>query len=98
MNLNHQESWSLIFGVVALMLTLVWLRIFPKRLADKANHWRFIVLRWFHALVWLLLAAAAFVARFEVLGGAHTAQPLAWLSLVAYLTFIVTLLTSKRAA
>jgi hypothetical protein len=37
---------------------------------------RRFALRWSHAIVWLLLAAAVFVADFGVMGGA-LAQPLA---------------------
>jgi hypothetical protein len=53
------------------------------------------VLRWFHALVWLILAVAAFIGGFEVLGSGSTAKPFAWLSLIVYLIFMFMVLTNK---
>ena len=53
------------------------------------------ILRWFHALVWLFLAAAAFIAGFDILGGANTARLVALLALITYLVFMVTIMTTK---
>ena len=52
-----------------------------------------VSVRWFHALTWLLLATAAFLTGFKVL--AQIAQPIALLSLLVYIIFMVTLFTSQ---
>jgi len=54
-----------------------------------------MILRWFHALTWLLLALAAFIASYKLLGGTNLAKPIALLSLVVYLIFMITFTTSK---
>ncbi len=83
-----------IWGVVCLAVAAVWLFVWPRQKA-AATGVRFFILRWFHAVVWLLLAAAAFIAGFNVLGGVNTAQPVAWLSLLTYLIFMLTFATAK---
>lgn len=84
-----------VWGVFCLVLTAVWVVVWPHQRAVEAEGLRFLVLRWFHALVWLLLAIAAFVAAFGVLGGAATARIVALLSLVTYLIFMATFVTSR---
>lgn len=74
-------------------LAAVWVVVWPKHRAPTGV--RFIIVRWFHALTWLLLAIAALVAGFDILGGVSLAKPIALLSLLVYLVFMGTLATSK---
>ncbi len=86
----------IVVGGFCLLLTLVWVFIWPRGRVTPADGLRYIIVRWFHALVWLLLALAAFVAGLDLFGGLALAQPLALLSLVVYIVFMFTLMTSKQ--
>lgn len=82
------------WGVICLAVATVWIFVWPNRAAARAGL-RFFILRWFHTLVWLLLALAAFMAGFNILGGVGTAQPVALLSLLVYLVFMFAVVTSR---
>jgi hypothetical protein len=84
-----------LWGSLCLILAVVWVIIWPHDRAATANGVRFFILRWFHALVWLLLAIAAFIIGLQVLGGAPTARIVALLALISYLIFMATLVTSR---
>ncbi|GIV79220.1 MAG: hypothetical protein KatS3mg050_3614 [Litorilinea sp.] len=84
----------LAWGGVCLALAANWFLIWPSHRAAQTQGLRYVILRWFHGLTWLLLAAAAFLARFGLLGGLNTAKVLAVLALATYLTFMVTLVRS----
>ena len=77
-----------IWGALCLVLTAVWIVVWPHDKASAVDGLRFLILRWFHALVWLLLAIAAFIAAFNVLGGASTSRIVAFLALMTYLVFV----------
>lgn len=83
-----------VWGGLCLALAVVWGIVWPSDRAGPVGAPRYIILRWFHALVWLLLALAAFCAAFDVLGGA-AARVAAAIALIAYLVFILTLTTSR---
>ena len=57
--------------------------------------WRHEVLRWFHALVWVLLVASCFVRPSQALDGSATANVLALRALATYAIFAGTLLTER---
>ena len=60
---------------------------------------RYLILRWSHAVVWLLLALSCFARASETLGGAGIvgmANILALLALVVYVAFMATLLTANH--
>lgn len=83
----------LVWSGVALMMAILFVFIWPRRLVDGAmppGH--LLILRWGHAAVWLLLAASLFLRATGALGGAATANIIALLALAAYLSFIATLL------
>jgi hypothetical protein len=84
-----------ILGIACLLLTIVWLFVWPRDRAAHSALMPYIILRWFHALTWLLLAIAAFIAGYNILGGIHWAKAIALLSLIVYLIFIVTFITSR---
>ena len=83
--------WGGVCLVVALAFTAVWP---SNKITNDTATLRFFILRWFHAIVWLLLAAACFVRGAGILGGAGTANMIALAALLVYLVFMATLLTS----
>jgi hypothetical protein len=85
--------WGMLCLVVALIFTLVWPR--GKR-PGKARALQSLILRWFHALVWVLLAVSFSLRGGMILDGSGTANVLALLALVVYLIFIRTVLISSR--
>lgn len=84
-----------LLGIGCLALTVVWLVVWPRDRATRSAVIRYMILRWFHALTWLFVAFAAFIAGYNILGGTNLAKPIALLSLVVYLIFMVTFTTSK---
>lgn len=84
-----------IWSVVCLALSIVWVFVWPSKTTVTAGL-RFFILRWFHSIVWLLLAAAAFIAGFNILGAATAARQIALLSLITYLAFMFTVATARR--
>lgn len=90
----------LIWGCLCLMVALIYLFISPrliKRRQSPYAKWRYLVLRWFHSLVWLLLALSCFLWGEYLNGGAVLANVLALLSLAIYLVFIVTFIVDRKA-
>jgi hypothetical protein len=82
-------------GIAALVMTVLWVFIWPRKESVQPNSLPHFILRWFHALVWLLLAAAAIIASSDIFGGGNTAQLVAFLGLIIYLIFITTVVTTK---
>ena len=82
--------------VIASIYTVVWPR--PRYPAARTRpaccH---LVLRWCHALVWLLLALSCFVRPARSLGGPATANALALLALIAYVLFLGMALADRAA-
>lgn len=83
------------WGVICLVVAVVWAFAWPANRNVASGSLPYFILRWGHALVWLFLAAAAFIAGFNILGGADTAQFIALLALLAYLVFMATLVATK---
>ena len=90
------------WGIACLVIAVIYVFYvpLPSPTYDLRNQvrWKFVVIRWFHPLVWVLLAAACLVMQ----SGADYAKPLArglaFSGLAAYLVFIVTLLIEKQSA
>jgi hypothetical protein len=82
-------------GFAALMMAVLWVFFWPRKKSVKPGSLPFFILRWSHALTWLLLAAAAWTAGFNILGGKAAAQLVAFLGQVTYLVFIATVATTK---
>ncbi len=81
---------------VAAIYTVVWPR--PRDPAARARPpWRHLVLRWCHALVWLLLALSCFVRPARALGGPAMANVLGLVSLVGYVVFLATVVVDRAA-
>lgn len=85
----------IVWGVGGLAIAVLWVFIWPKKENVLKNSPQYFILRWFHALVWLFLSAAAFISGFDILGGRNTAQYLALLGLTTYLIFMTTVATTK---
>jgi hypothetical protein len=96
MNVTFLGTPFLVWGGVCFVLSIIWVRFWPSDRAAGVDAIRRFILRWFHALVWLLLAVAAWVAASGGAGGAATARIVAFLALITYLVFMFTLLTSGR--
>jgi len=75
-----------VWGVAALVLAVVWVIVWPADKAVTLTGFRFMVLRWGHALVWLLLGLAAFAAASA--STARFTQPLALVALGVYAAFM----------
>lgn len=83
-----------VWGVICLALAILWIVVWPSDKAVPEDGLRYFILRWFHALTWLLLALSAWVAAFNLPGGARTAKVMAYLSLPVYLIFLAAFITS----
>ncbi len=81
-----------VWGILGLVIATIWLFVWPSDKVAGASTLQFIVLRWFHALVWLLLSAAAFAAATP--RGARMASVLGWSALATYVVFVAVMLTS----
>jgi hypothetical protein len=84
-----------VWGLLCTILTIIWVFFYPSDTAVATDSVSFFILRWFHAVTWLLLALAAFIAAFNWVGGVATARRVAFLSLVTYLIFMGVFLTSR---
>ena len=78
-----------VWGGICLVLAVIWVSVWPSDKVTAADGLRFIILRWFHALTWLLLAMAAFVSASRTIWAASAANILALLSLLSYLVYII---------
>lgn len=83
--------WGGLCLVVALAFTVFWP---SSKVGADTSALRYLVLRWFHALVWLLLALSCFIRGAGVSGGAGAANLVALVALPVYLVFVAVLLTS----
>jgi hypothetical protein len=78
--------WAAACGLLAVIYYLSWPR---ARAQGRTRGLRYIVLRWFHSLVWVLLGVA--LALYELPPGAprSVAKVLAVAALGAYISFVV---------
>jgi hypothetical protein len=84
--------WAMICLGIAAVYYYIWPRPHPRRATPRTT-WRHVVLRYFHALVWVLLAAGCFagMAGLSTLG-----LLLALAALPTYAIFLVTLLRDRQ--
>jgi hypothetical protein len=79
----------LVWGGLCLLVAAIFVVVWPKdRLAD-ASALRLFVVRWFHALVWVFLAASCFLRIQPALNG--LANQVALAALITYLIFMASL-------
>jgi hypothetical protein len=80
----------LVWGSLALVVSALFAVVNPGVKAVGVRGWRFVVLRWFHALVWLLLALSFVMRGFLPSSGASNLIALS--ALLVYVTFLLTLI------
>jgi small-conductance mechanosensitive channel len=85
-----------VWGGVCLLIGAVYTIFWPRPQASRLEPrpiWMHLILRWTHAVVWLLLAAASFALA---AGYIHSGRNLASLALAVYFVFMGTLLVDRR--
>jgi hypothetical protein len=87
--------WVLICGGLAVFYAISWPRLRAAGLARDGL--RYIVLRWFHPLVWVLLGFSLGLFAAPIPVARVVAQVLAVLALIAYVAFAAALLVPSRA-
>ena len=88
--------WGVVCLLVAGMYLIVWPGRKPRPIAPPRPLWRHVILRWFHALVWVLLALSCFVRANQLPGGPATADVMALVALVLYVAFVSTVVIERR--
>lgn len=84
-----------IWSAICLAVGVVYLFLWPKPGDRERDRFTHIVLRWFHAAVWLLLAVAALLAA----AGSETIAAVAILvGVLMYVIFLVTMVRDQREA
>jgi hypothetical protein len=84
--------WALWSG---LAFTVAVLFTFVAPGSSGTTGLRFVVLRWFHPLTWLLLALSALIRGFFV-GASRPADLVAQLALVTYVVFLLAFVGARR--
>lgn len=82
------------WAVLAFMVAGLFALIVPG--ADEASGIAYVVLRWFHALVWVLLGLSALVRGF-LPDNTLLADILAWLALALFVVYLVTLVRQRAS-
>lgn len=52
------------WGVCALVLSVIWVFVWPQEKVLEPGSIRYIAVRWGHSVVWLLMAASFFMRQF----------------------------------
>lgn len=81
-------AWSALCLLIAIVFTAIW----PAEKAAQASGLQWSLLRWGHAMVWVLLSLSCFVRG---LGQEGPANMIALLAGLVYFAFIYTLVTTK---
>lgn len=82
-------GWGGLCLIVAAIYAVFWPR---SKAARVHSHRRHLILRWFHALVWVLLALAFFVRGSGAAGSYGLANITALIALAVYVVFLLALL------
>lgn len=90
-----------VWGFICLLLAAIYMIFYPhpKKEArpDSYRKWRYLILRWCHSIVWLLLGLACFMWGGYIPGRTVLANIPAFLSLLIYVTFMGTLAMERQA-
>lgn len=80
----------LVWGIVCLGIAVVYFFAWPKPKAGDPPRsiWAQFVLRWFHPLVWIVLAVVCFLLASGI---SNLVEPLALAALLMYAVFVITL-------
>lgn len=88
-----KQIWLIICLGIAAVYYVVW----PKDAAPANRHdLRYIILRWFHSLVWLLLALSAGIRMTRLPSKNRVARVFEMLAASTYIAFLVALITANR--
>jgi hypothetical protein len=82
--------WGVVCFTVAVVYYYVWPKPGPK--TQPRPVWMHLILRWLHPIVWVILG---FVAALIYIGQMAIAEPLAYLALALYLTFMIVMLVDR---
>ncbi|MEZ4670100.1 MAG: hypothetical protein R3E39_19520 [Anaerolineae bacterium] len=86
-----------VWGMGALVIAGIFVMFVPRAdVVNKLHGTRFVIVRWFHSLVWLLLALSFFVRGMENESISGLANPLAALAGITYLIYMSTFFTTLR--
>ncbi|MEU4164053.1 hypothetical protein [Actinoplanes sp. NPDC026670] len=85
---------AFVWAALCLVLTVVWIFVWPSEQAGDTSGFTYVALRWAHSLTWLILAIAAIAAG---LGAPAAGRRIALLALPAYGAFLYAVLTSGAA-
>jgi hypothetical protein len=90
-------SW-IIWGAIALIIAGLFAVFVPyrKQMAG-AEGIRYVILRWFHSLLWLMLAVSFFLRLTEATAAQGAANLIAAAAGMLYGIFMITLFTSRRS-
>jgi uncharacterized membrane protein YhaH (DUF805 family) len=83
--------WGVLCFVIATVYYYVWPKPEPK--ARPRPLWMHLILRYAHSVVWVTLA---FVCALVYAGQMALAEPLAYLALLLYATFMIVLFIDRR--
>lgn len=86
--------WS-IAGIICIAISVIYFFIWPKELVSNLPQFQFIILRWFHSLVWILLAISFFLRYIKFEYKNIIVDGLGYAALLVYVIFIVTFLLNK---
>lgn len=87
------KTWGVVCLGVAILYFFLWPR--PKTGTPERSATQHFILRWGHSLVWLLMAAACYVAAG---GNPRPARLIGWSAMIAYIVFMATLALESFAA
>lgn len=91
----------MVLGFVCLLIAVVYMIFYPHSKNEiqsgSRRKWRYLILRWFHSIVWLLLGLSCFIWGEYIPVRTKLANILALLSLLIYVTFMVTLVIERRS-
>jgi uncharacterized membrane protein len=86
-------SWLIVFLGIATFYYVVW----PKDAAPADRYdLRYIILRWFHSLVWLLLALSTGIRMTCLPYNKRVAGVIEMLAASTYIAFLIALITANR--
>ena len=82
-----------VWGAVSLVVAAVYSFWAPglsaKAVVASLSVWQYFILRWFHPLVWVVLAASFFIRGSSLADRRSVANALALIALALYLTFLL---------
>lgn len=84
-----------LWAILCLVLAVVWALVWPREQAMALSGIQFVVLRWFHALAWLLLALAALLASSPTLHNTAVPRTVALAALPVYFFFLAVVVSSQ---